>query len=156
MADLFSVRELIEVAVEEERTGAAFYRALAESGRSEALRAFAAKLADIEQMHERIFRRLLDRTDRTAAGSTPAGDYMAYMVQGRIFPAGRDGREMARQAASDREAADAAMELERNTLLFYLEMRQFVPEGHRAALTEVIEEERQHLADWAGFKLSHF
>ena len=81
---------------------------------------------------------------------------MAYMVQGRIFPAGRDGREMARQAASDREAADAAMELERNTLLFFLEMREFVPEGHRAPLTEVIDEERHHLVEWAGFKSSHF
>ncbi|MCK4283828.1 MAG: ferritin family protein [Candidatus Brocadiae bacterium] len=160
MPDLFSVRELIDLAIREEQTGATFYRALAQSTESEDLKEFALQVARMEDEHAAKFRDLLGRLgDYEPAGESYSGEhesYMSYLVAGRIFPTGDDGVEMARRQASDREAVETAMEMERSTLLFYHEMIRFVPEKDRPLLEEVIAEERQHVTDFARYKEEHF
>lgn len=160
MPALFSVRELIDVAIREEQTGATFYRALADSTDSEDLREFALQVAQMEDEHERTFRGLLDSLgEYEPTGESYGGEYesyMAYLIGGRIFPTGQDGVEMAKRQPSDREAVQTAMEMERNTLLFYHEMTRFVPEKDRPLLEEVIAEERQHVTDFARYMEKHF
>ena len=159
MPDLFSVKELIEVAIREEQTGATYYRALAEATESEELAEFARAVAQMEDDHQAKFRGLLESLgDYEPTGESYAGEYesyMSYLLEGRIFPSGQDGVELARRQADDREAVETAMELERNTLLFYLEMIRFVPEQHRPMLDEIIAEERQHLTDSAKYREGH-
>ncbi len=160
MVTLFSARELIDIAIREEQTGATFYRALAESTDSEELRRFALEVAQMEDEHEEKFRALLNRVgDYQPAGEAYAGQYesyMSYLIEGRIFPTGQDGVELAERQQSDREAVETAMEMERNTLLFYHEMLRFVPESERSLLEEIIGEERQHVTDFAEYKEEHF
>jgi rubrerythrin len=160
MPDLFSAKELIEVAIREEQTGAAFYRAAAERSDSKELKDFMLRVARMEDEHERKFRGLLKRVGAfEPAGESYGGEYEAYMgylVEGRIFPTGQDGVEMARRQASDQEAVETAMQMERNTLLFYHEMIRFVPAGDRPLLEEIINEERQHVTDFARYRAEHF
>ncbi|MHC4479487.1 MAG: ferritin family protein [Planctomycetota bacterium] len=160
MPDLFSVRELIDLAIREERTGATFYRALAEQTDSEELRDFALEVAGMEDEHEQKFAQLLESVgEYEPAGESYGGEYesyLSYLVEGRIFPTGKDGQEMARRQASDQEAVETAMEMERNTLLFYHEMMRFVPVNDRHLLREIIDEERQHVTDFAKYKYEHF
>jgi len=160
MPNLFSVKELISIAVREEGTGANFYRAAARSARSAELKDFMLRVAAMEDEHGQKFSELLERI----GGYEPQGEsydgeyesYMAYMLQGRIFAAGQDGVELARRQASDRDAVETAMELERNSLLFYHELAQFVPEADRPLLEGIITEERQHVTDLARYKEAHF
>ncbi len=160
MPELFSARELIEIAIEEERTGATFYRALAESTDSEDLEEFALDVAEMEDEHEEKFLGLLEKVgDYRPGGEQYPGQYqsyMSYLIEGRIFPTGRDGEEMAQRQASDREAVETAMEMERNTLLFYHEMIRFIPEPDRDLLEDIIDEERQHVTDFAAYREKHF
>jgi rubrerythrin len=160
MPDLFSAKELIEVAIREERTGAIYYRTLAEATESDELAKFAWATAKMEDEHEAKFKALLETVgEYRPAGESYEGEYesyMSYLLEGRIFPAGQDGVELARRQANDKEAVETAMELERNTLLFYHEMTQFVPEQHRALLDGIIAEERQHVTDLARYRDRHF
>ena len=160
MPELFSASELINVAIREERTGATYYRALAEKTDSEELASFALEVAAMEDEHERKFRDLLARVGQyEPKGESYEGeysDYMAYMCEGRIFPTGRDGVEMATSQPSDEAAVTTAMEMERNTLLFYHELLPFVAEGDRHLIDDIIAEERKHVTDFAKFKADHF
>jgi len=160
MPDLFSAAELINVAIQEEQTGAAYYRALAEKTDSEELASFAREVAAMEDEHEQKFRDLLARVgDYQPQAESYEGeysDYMAYMCEGRIFPTGKDGAELAQNQPSDEAAVNTAMEMERNTLLFYHELLPFVPENQRPLLDEIIAEERKHVTDLAKFKADHF
>ncbi len=159
MPDLFSASELINVAIKEEITGATYYRALAKKTASQDLKEFALKVAAMEDEHEAKFRKLLQEVgDYEPAAESYEGeyaDYMAYMCEGRIFPVGKDGVELAKSQASDAAAVDTAMEMERNTLLFYHELLQFVPEKQRPLLDGIIAEERQHVTDFAKYKAQH-
>lgn len=160
MAELFSAAELINLAIKEERTGATYYRALAEKTDSEDLAAFALEVAAMEDEHEEKFRNLLERVgDYEPLGESYEGeyaDYMAYMCEGRIFPVGADGVELANSQPSDQAAVETAMAMERNTLLFYHELLQFVAERDRHLLDSIIAEERQHVTDFARYKAEHF
>lgn len=160
MPDLFSVRELIEVAIREEQTAAVFYRAAAANTDSKALKDFMLSVAKMEDDHERKFRALLSRVGAyEPAGESYGGEYesyMAYLTEGRIFPMGQDAVEMARRQPSDEEAVKTSMEMEKNTLLFYHEMTRFVRVNDRPLLEEIINEERQHVTDLARYRDEHF
>jgi rubrerythrin len=160
MPELFSASELINVAIKEEITGATYYRALAKKTASKDLKQFALEVAAMEDEHEAKFRKLLeDVGDYEPLGESyegEYGDYMAYMCEGRIFPVGADGAKLAQSQASDQAAVETAMAMERNTLLFYHELIQFVPEKQRPLLDSIIAEERQHVTDFAKYKAKHF
>ncbi len=156
MPDLFSASELINIAIREELTGASYYRAVARRARSIELRKFALEVADMEDAHAELFRRLLARVgDYKPTGEQYAGEYqeyIAYLVQGRIFPPGEEAQKLAARQDSDQEAVETAAEMEKNTLLLYQELLQFVPEKERSVLHEIMQEERAHLLQFSKFK----
>ncbi len=159
MPELFSVSELINVAIQEEQTGATFYRAMAERTDDDEFESFLLDTAEMEDEHEQKFKELLEKV----GGYEPVGDYqdeysdyMQYMCAGRIFPVGQDAAQLAEQQADEKQACETAMEMERNTLLFYHELLPFVAEADRHLLDTIIAEERQHVTDFARFRREHF
>ena len=156
MPELFFAEELVDIAIREEVTGATYYRAVAERAESRDLKEFATRVARMEDEHAEQFRRLLGEL---SGQKTPPkdydgeyGDYLAYLVGGRIFPMGEDGAELARRQESDLQAVETAAGMEKNTLLLYGELMQFVPEAERFALRAIMDEERQHLLQLARFR----
>ena len=83
------------------------------------------------------------------------GEYMAYLVGGRIFPMGEESEKMADRLGSDVEAVETAAQMEKNTLLLYQELLRFVPEKDHAVLEDIMDEERLHLLQFTKFKQEH-
>ena len=160
MPELFSAAELINIAIREEVTGATYYRTLAEKTESEALEEFATEVAEMEDVHAEKFRNLLEEVgDYTPTGEQYMGEYqeyLEYLLEGRIFPMGEEGRELAEKQESEEEAIETARDLEKNTLLLYQEMVQFVPESQRPVLQGIMDEERLHLTKFTKFKEENF
>jgi len=159
MATLFSVSDMLKVAIREEETGATYYRELADTTDSEDLAKFATNVARMEDVHAERFREMLSEVGDRPPRQSYDGEYEAYMeylLAGRIFPPGEDGVALARQQASEREAVETAMRLERSTLLFYHEAMSLVPEAHRDMLNDIIAEERQHLIQFAQYRDKHW
>jgi rubrerythrin len=156
MPDLFAASELINIAIREETTGAAYYRAVAKKTKSKQLKDFAAKVAKMEDEHAAKFRKLLQKAgDYRPVGEQYDGEYqeyIAYLVEGRIFPMGQDAEKMAAAQESDRQAVETAAQMEKNTLLLYQELLQFVPENERPVLKDIMDEERMHLVQFTKFK----
>ncbi len=155
MPDLFSAAELINIAIREEVTGATYYRALAEETESDSLREFARGVAEMEDEHADKFRDLLEEVgDYTPKGEQyegEYGDYLEYLLDGRIFPMGEEGEDLASRQESETEAIETAKEMEKNTLLLYQEMLQFVPESQRDVLESIMDEERLHLTQFTKY-----
>ena len=156
MASLFSASELINIAIREEVTGATYYRAIAERAKSDELKEFALETADMEDAHAEKFRRLLSEVgDHKPIAEQSDGeyqDYLAYLLEGRIFPLGEDGVALAERQESDLAAVETAAEMEKNTLLLYQELLRFVPERQHDVLEAIMDEERRHLMMFTKFK----
>jgi rubrerythrin len=155
MTELFSIRELLQVAIREEETGAAFYRELAEHTDDKDLEAFALRVAEMEDAHKEWFSELLESCRDSGVGREAPGEYLSYLAAERVLTDEDQARQLARDL-DDEEAARRAMALERETLLFLLEMKDFVPKDELAVLEEVIDEERQHVTDWVKFRQQHY
>ena len=151
MAELFEVQELVKVAIEDEKTGVAFYSKLA--GKSQKLQDIFAQLAEEERGHQKRFEAMLAGMGNYKSAEQYPGEYMEYLrtlTENRAFPDEQTAMRRAEECADDAAALDLASRFERDTLILMNEMRSLVPDKDRAVVDELASEEQGHLVTLAG------
>ncbi len=142
----FNKEEILRFAVTIEKNGERFYRLAAEKLQSPRVRQLFQFLAREEVGHEQLFSRLLSEVGPLEIDVRHSEDYLAYLeayVQNVVFS--NDKAEAALSGVIDEATAlGFAMQREQDSILFYLELRDLVPESERPAVEAVIEEERSH------------
>jgi len=148
MSELFEVAELVRIAVEDEKSGVAFYSALAGKARGGALRKTFAELAEQEKFHRDRFQQMLDGLGAHKAPERYAGEYTGYLralTEDRAFPDEQTAARMAAECPDDASALELAVRFERDTLLLMNEMQRLVAEKDAAIVRELAQEEQSHL-----------
>lgn len=146
---VFKIGEFINMAIKDEETGEAFYRALAESTKNNKIKSGCNRIADQERKHAERFKKMLDEVGMTKAREDYDGQYEAYLnflLTSRAFPKPQDAANMASKSG-DAAALKIAMGLEKDSLLFYDEILELLPNTHKGYINDIIEEERVHLED---------
>jgi rubrerythrin len=149
MATFFTAGEVARAAVEIERRGQSFYKRIAEQAQNDEARKFFAYFAGEEAKHEQLFEELADRLGpvELPAWSTVEeyAQYLGALLDSHaLFDGGVAEYRMA-NADDLQTAVRMAMSFEKDTILFFTEMRDLVPETERPFVQECIEEERTHL-----------
>ncbi len=156
MSDRFSIQEIIEIAIEIEKNGAAFYSALAESADTERLRELYIYLSREEKRHIARFQEILESVGGYQVSEAYyATQYMGYMkalADERVFKNDVSAAEIAGGAKSPKEAIDIAIGFEKESILFLHEMWKLVPESDRKAIQKLLDEERDHLRQLSAIK----
>lgn len=150
MAEQFEVTELVKVAVEDERSGVAFYSVLAEKAKDAQLRKTFATLAGQEKYHQKRFEDMLADLGGYSAKEEYPGQYMAYLsvlTGNRAFPDAKAAQKAAERCADDKAALDLAIRFERDTLILFHELRALVPHKDGTIVSELTKEEQAHLVD---------
>jgi rubrerythrin len=147
---VFEAAQALEMAMRIEANGEAFYRAASEKSDDADLKELFEDLASQERGHYRVFQRMAREVE--PAPELPeevAGDYQAFLqvaLDQAVFGGQDKALRMAEQA-EDRDAAlRAAMGLEKDTMLFYYDLREMVGESDRETISAIIREEKKHLA----------
>jgi rubrerythrin len=151
----FSARELINIAVGIERRGIAFYDTMAKSTENAAARDIFQYLADMERTHIRIFQGMLGEAAKYQIPETYAGEYAAYLqalVDSAVFTDDTITSEMATGASSDIEAMELAIIAEKDSILFYYEMKDVMPQPAQPTVSKIIVEEKSHLRELSELK----
>lgn len=147
----FSGYEIGEMAIQIERNGKAFYDELAAKTNDNDLKAFFKYLADQEVEHAEKFKQLRDTISKEGYVAPydwdEARDYLAALVSKEVFTDENMGARIASQAPSEAAAFDAAIGLEKDSLLFYHEMLQFVGKQEHSLIESIAAEERKHITD---------
>ncbi len=152
MREVFEVSELVRIAVEDERTGVAFYSRAAEMVQGPSLKSMFIDLADQEKYHQQRFQKMLDDIGGKTAKEQYAGEYMAYLATltgERAFPDEKTAIDLAEQCEDDEEIIQLASRFERDTLMLMNEMRRLVGKKDREVVDEIIREEQNHLVTLA-------
>lgn len=155
MTITFSARELLNIAVGIERRGIAFYDTMVKSTENAVARDIFRYLADMERMHIHIFQGMLGEADKYQIPETYTGEYTAYLqalVDSAIFTDDTITSEMATRASSDIEAMELAIGAEKDSILFYYEMREILPQPVQPMVTKIIAEEKAHLRELSELK----
>ena len=154
---VFSSNELIEVALGIERNGVVYYSSLAKSTTDPWLKDTYNHLADMERKHIEIFQNMLGSVGKykpTYAGETEEEYelYLKALIDSTVFTDDKVARQMAQKASSPAEAIQLALGAEKDSILFYSEMRDLVAEQDRPIIDKIIKEEKSHLRQLSSLK----
>jgi len=150
----FNADEIFEMAQQMERNGAGFYRNAAESVTDKENKEMLLKLAAMEDDHEKTFaemRASLTDQEKETTLFDPEGEailYLQALVDTRVF----FQKEI--DTTSMKEILKAALLAEKDAIVFYLGMKDMVPQKQgKSRLEDIIKEEMAHIK-LIGSKLS--
>ena len=148
MATFFNAAEVAKAAVEIERKGQAFYKAAAKQAENEEARKFFAYFAGEEAKHEQVFESMCSRLGDTElpawATEEEYAEYLSALIDSHsLFVNGQTAALPA--GASLQEAIRMALGFEKDSILFFKEMRELVPDGEKPVVQECIDEEKRHI-----------
>ncbi|MFZ5570473.1 MAG: ferritin-like domain-containing protein [Thermodesulfobacteriota bacterium] len=142
----FNASDIMEMAVQMERNGAGFYRASAQKMTDADAKKLLLELAAMEDDHEKTFTAIKKELSEKEKQSTvfdpdgEAGQYLRALVDIRVFYK----KDM--PVDSIREILKSAIEAEKDSIVFYLGLRDMVPEKMgRNRIDQVIKEEMGHV-----------
>ena len=146
---VFTASEALEMALEIEKNGEVFYNTVAEKSADADVKALFEDLAIQEQAHYKVFEKMLGGVG--AVAPFPAEEYDQYQsylhvaLENALF-AGEDKALALAEKATDRETAlRAALGFEKDTMLFFYDLREMVSKGDQDTVSAVIREERKHV-----------
>ena len=151
----FTADALIDIAIDIERRGIAFYDIMAKSTDNTAARSAFHYLADMEREHIRIFQNMLGEADKCQLPETSTEDYTHYLqtlIDNAVFTDDMVTSEMATYADSDIKALELAIGAEKDSILFYYEMRDIMPKRANPTMNKIIAEEKTHLRQLSELK----
>ena len=142
----FSADEIFEMAEQMERNGQQFYNTAAAAVEGEKHKKLLLELAGMEVDHEKTFKAMrseLTQKEKETNVFDPMGEaalYLKALVDTRVF----FQKEM--DVSSMEKILKAAIEAEKDSIVFYLGMKNAVPEElGRGRLDEIIKEEMGHV-----------
>jgi rubrerythrin len=154
MAGIFKANEVVTAAVEVEKKGETFYRRLADSAKNVEVREGFEYLAGEEVKHREIFQSILDRLGPIELPPwSQEEEYNAYLhalIDTHFLSGGDWSEQLLSRISSEREAIMLAMTFEKDSILFFTEMKGLVPEGEKSIVVQCIDEEKGHLIKLKG------
>ncbi len=147
----FSVREVLEIAIRIERNGIAFYTDACNTSKSERLQKLFSFLLEEEEKHAQCFEdmenELHDEVVPTILDpySEEEAAYLKAMADARIFSNSDDPGRRAKSPQTENGLLKAAIQMEKDSILFYYEMQKAVREKDKASVESLIDEEKKHL-----------
>lgn len=151
---IFAAAEALEIAMQIEQNGEAFYAAVAAKAADPIVKKLFEELAAQEQKHYAVFEKMAGTVSGAASPSAPEYDeYQVYLqaaLDHALF-AGPDKALALAEHARDRQTAlRTAIGFEKDTLLFFYDLREMMSETERKAVDGIIREEKVHLRRLAG------
>ena len=147
--------ELINLAIDIERRGIAFYDIMARTAENDAAREAFRYLVEMEREHVRTFQSMLSNVgesrpskDRTQVNAT----YLQALADSAVFTEDMATGETAAQIASDIGALELGISAEKDSILFYYELRDILTEPLGNEISKIIDEEKLHLSQLSGLK----
>jgi rubrerythrin len=157
---VFSVNEIIELAVQIEHNGYAFYN---EATKHKSLDAKSLELLtllrDQELTHEKIFLALRDDEDLKYLSLSQDWDvvasYLKAIVDSRIFNTADAAIQLATAATNVKDIINYAIQFEKDTLLFFHTIKDSLAHlKAQDAVARIIQEEISHVLRLSDYKIA--
>ena len=152
MAIVFNAYEVFEMAIRIESNGAAFYRKAADLQSDTKNQNFLQSLANMEDRHQKIFtdmRTTLTEKDKWPKVFDPYDEVSQYL-SAMADTMGGEGNPSVADTLTGNESLEEILQiavgLEKDSILFYLGIKDLIPaqSGHDR-IDEIIKEERRHV-----------
>jgi rubrerythrin len=148
MEKAFSQCEVVELGIQIEKNGVAFYNHLADAAKNPKAGEVYAYLAGEEKKHIEVFKSIFDSVCEYSPSEAYPEEYFSYMktLAGEyVFTQKDKGVEVAKKAKNDIEAVDLGIKLEEDSIIFYEGMKKVLAERDHGKIDELVKQEQDHL-----------
>ncbi len=150
----FNPDEILEMAQQIERNGFHFYHQAAKGVKNPGSAQLLLKLAAMEEVHERIFARMraeLTEAEKKKKIFDPEDQTTSYLrawADAHVFDVRADPAEKLTGKEKVEDILRMAIGLEKDSIVFYLGMKEMMPERlGRGKIDGIIKEEMRHVND---------
>ena len=151
MAEVFNIDETFEIAEQIERNGARFYRKAAGIFEASRAKSLLMDLAAMEDRHEKLFKEMRQElkkksgTQESSIDEEPAR-YLQAVAGGYVFPINADPSDKLTGKESLSDVINFAIEIEKDSIVFYLGIREAMPEElGKFDISKIVKEELRHI-----------
>lgn len=142
----FNAKEILEMAEQIEKNGYAFYKKAAEDVKDDGIKAFLNELAEMELKHEKTFGEMIaslsskEKEEVTFDPFEETAAYIQALADTRVF------YEKQIDTSSAKEVLKEAIVAEKESIVFYLGMKDMVPtDSGKSKIDAIIKEEMKHI-----------
>ena len=149
MKESFNPQEILKIAINIEENGKALYGALQEKASDTQLKELWGYLKDQEEEHRKTFVNMLDHLDDYIVREYAKGEYDAYMkaiASNYVFTQELVEKKKKELFESDQEAIDFGIYIEKESILTYQALKDYITFDKQGVINKVIDEEKKHLA----------
>ncbi|MCF7886291.1 MAG: ferritin family protein [Candidatus Marinimicrobia bacterium] len=153
---MFKPSEVYQFAVKIEENGEHFYRKIVEKMEDEEVKELFQFLADEEVKHQEIFEKMLEKIEDYNPPESYPGEYFNYLrsyAENLIFSIETLEQELA-DIDSSLSAINYGIKKELNTISYYNEIKNMVPDSEVNKIESIIAEERKHVVKLSEIKES--
>ncbi|MBN2532379.1 MAG: ferritin family protein [Spirochaetales bacterium] len=150
MSIIFNAEEIFDLAIQIEKNGAQFYKTISDSTGNPEIKKTLLQLAEMERKHEKTFQDLKDElitgTEQTVYDPyNELALYLKAFADGYVFDLIDPARSLTGQE-SETTVLKTAIQLEKDSIVLYLGMKELVPPDFgKEKIDKIIKEEMGHI-----------
>ncbi len=142
----FNAKEILEMAEQIERNGYDFYKKAAADVKEADIKGFLTELADMELKHEDFFKGMKDALSKAEKEEVVFDPYEETALYIQALADTRVFYQKEIDTTSAEEVLKEAIVAEKESIVFYLGMKDMVPEkSGKEKIDEIIREEMKHI-----------
>jgi len=147
MSRKFDLKELVRVAVIDERSGKELYKKMSERAHNVELRKKFTWLVGQEKLHQERFERMLEELESKKEKSFMQypDEYVDYLELLAAEGGQTEAHRRIQQSTDDLDLVELAIRFERDQLSLQRDMGTVLGESYRPIIDEIINEEISHL-----------
>lgn len=145
---LFRAAEILDMAIQIEHQGLAFYQACMAAAREQKVREVFEFMIGQEKEHVETFSRMKEGLDEVRLPETYSGETRKYVdsfVKDRVFHEIEKASSDASQAPDPFRAIEFAIEFQQRSVHFYARIKHVVRASESEAVEKIISEEHGHI-----------
>ncbi len=146
---VFEASDIVEIAIRIEENGTNFYKYAEQIAKQEEAKKLFADLAVAEIAHKKTFEGIFAKMEKYSPPESYAGEYGSYLRDyvdsNIIFTREAMDKELSK-VKDTLSALDFAIRREMDSILYYHEIKRFVPPAQHGAIDQIIDEERKHFS----------
>ncbi len=150
MSTVFYIKDILNFAVEREQESYVLYRELSEKVERQELKETFRTLMGEEKKHQELYSRLLSSVDQKQTpgkGYESYNDYMKTLIEEQ-----RSVKKPPVDMNNIQEVLDFAIAREKDAVLFYAGLENYVPQDYQDSVKAIIMEEGSHIVKLSNMK----
>lgn len=145
--EILGAAEVFDFAIRIEEIGELFYRKALLYFSDEESVSILERLADEEIRHRDVFKEMKKKTQYVSYPESYPGEYMKYLrgfIDKKVIFKDEPEKTELVMSKDPSSILDFAIQRELDSILFYHELKSFLPESQKNVIDQLISEERSH------------